>query len=496
MDHKLGFKKEKQITGRPSYPVRTLLGIYVYGYLHKIRTTRDLEKACYNNIELWWLIKGHKPCYKTIANFRKDNRKAFRNLFKLYRSFCKSLELYGRQTIAIDGSKFRAQNSMKNNFNARKIDRQLKYIETASQQYIDSLDGQDQQEAKENPGAHHRLQQLAERKLNYEQLREQLENSEERQISTTDPEARALPLKMNIVEVAYNVQSIVDDKHNMIVDYEVINEKDNDALYPMTKKAKEALDIKEGQIVTVLADKGYHKGEQLQKCHAENIDTLVAFKNKKEEDKKPHVRIDKFEYNADEDIYTCPQGQTLRKQARYPRRKDGKLVNYIDRYTVRHSICSQCPFHKECVSESQRKASQGKYIDRSEYQDAIDKNKSNVQARKEEYRRRQAIVEHPFGTIKRGWGYTYTLLKTKKKVETEFSIIFLCYNLRRTMSILGLEGLKNALKRAIWRILALISAIHPHNNKNFYHYSPALNQYQKIYYFYLTVISQTAVMLN
>ena len=115
MSTDLGFKKYKQITGRPSFPVRTLLGIYVYGYLHRTRSSRELEKSCHTNIELWWLIRGQKPCYKTIANFRKDNRKAFKSLFKLFRTFCKAMDLYGKKTVAIDGSKFRAQNSKKNN---------------------------------------------------------------------------------------------------------------------------------------------------------------------------------------------------------------------------------------------------------------------------------------------------------------------------------------------------------------------------------------------
>ena len=131
LDHDLGFNIENRVTGRPSFPLKTLHGIYIYGYLHKIRSSRDLEKACKVNIELMWLIKGHKPCYKTIANFRKDNRLAFKNLFKLFRDFCIKLDLFGKEVVAVDGSKFRTQNSMKNNFNKKKIDLHLEYIESA-----------------------------------------------------------------------------------------------------------------------------------------------------------------------------------------------------------------------------------------------------------------------------------------------------------------------------------------------------------------------------
>ena len=157
----LGFRRHTQVTGRPSFPTRTLLGIYIYGYLNRIRSSRSLAKACINNIELMWLVKGHKPCYKTIANFRKDNRKAFRKLFNLYRSFCINLELYGKEVIAIDGSKFRAQNSMKNNFNEKKINRHLEYIEKKEQEYLDGLDQEDKEI---ESTSHERLAQLAERR--------------------------------------------------------------------------------------------------------------------------------------------------------------------------------------------------------------------------------------------------------------------------------------------------------------------------------------------
>ena len=144
----LGFKSKKQRTGRPSFPLRTLLSIYLYGYLNKIRSSRDLEKACKVNIELIWLIKGHKPCYKTIANFRKDNQKAFVQLFKIYRDFCIEYGLYGKETIAVDGSKFRAQNSMKNNFNQKKLDRHIEYIESKEKEYLEALDLADRPENK------------------------------------------------------------------------------------------------------------------------------------------------------------------------------------------------------------------------------------------------------------------------------------------------------------------------------------------------------------
>ena len=466
LDHDLGFKIENRVTGRPSFPLKTLLGIYIYGYLHKIRSSRDLEKACKVNIELMWLIKGHKPCYKTIANFRKDNRQAFRNLFKLYRDFCLKLNLYGKEVIAVDGSKFRAQNSMKNNFNKKKIDRHLEYIESKQQEYLDKLDQEDNKKAIDNPTTHERLAQLEERKLKYQQLKDQLEHSEETQISTTDPDARALPLHMRIVEVSYNLQSAVDDKHNLIVDYQITNKNDHRALADMAIGVKEALHIKPNQRMTVLADKGYHTGAELQRCHDAQIDTIVAIPRKSKQldkTKPPHLQKESFNYNQSDDTYTCPDGNILLKQATYKRKdRKGNLSMTFDRYSIKHSICELCQYHKECVSSGKRKASQGRCIDRYHTDGAVQRNKVYVENNKTLYKRRQAIVEHPFGTIKRAWGYTHTLMKSIPKVETEFSIIMLCYNLRRTMSILGPDGLKSALKRAFYTLFALTASTKTH----------------------------------
>ena len=230
----LGFiLKGKSHEGKPAFESATLTGIYIYGYLHKIRSCRLLAKARQVNAELWWLTGMQKPSYKTIADFRKNNADAFKKLFKSFSKFCLDLELYGKTTIAIDGSKFRAMNSKKNNYNLKKINQHLDYIAQQKQDYLKQLDQQDTNDDK--------LKALQEREDKYTALKNELAQSDEKQISTTDPDARALPLKMSIVEVAYNLQSVVDDKHNLIVDYEVTNKNDFSALAPLSNKAKGTL---------------------------------------------------------------------------------------------------------------------------------------------------------------------------------------------------------------------------------------------------------------
>ena len=454
----LPFIQHKCHTGRPAFPNRVLIGIYVYGYLNRIRSSRQLDKACKTNVELFWLNKNLKPCYKTIANFRKDNAEGFRKLFVAFRNFCKELDLYGKQVIAIDGSKFRGQNSMKNNYNIRKINKHLEHIEDQHKAYLQSLDSNDIDEEKIN--------RLNKRRSKYLDLKAQLDNTEETQISTTDPDTRSLPLRMRIVQVGYNLQSVVDDKHNLIVDYQITNKNDHRALAPMALKAKQALGLQEDDSLTVLADKGYHTGEQMQTCHDHNINTIVAIprRPKRTDKSKPlHLRKENFVYNKQTQTYTCPNNKVLNKQATYKRKdKKGNPSGIFDRYTIQYSICKNCQFLKKCVSKSNQERHHGRYIDRYHTDTAVTKNKLQVDNNKALYKKRQAIVEHPFGTIKRQWGFDHTLMKTISKVQTEFSIIMLCYNLRRAMSILGTSTLKMALKELdliLLNITAILEAL-------------------------------------
>lgn len=447
--------------GRPAFSADILIRLYIYGYLNGVRSSRKLEAECKRNIELWWLLDQQCPNYKTIADFRKDNQEAFYNVFVLFRDFCLQQGLYGKKRVAIDGSKFRAQNSRKNNYNIRKINQHLDYIENQTQEYLSELDIEDKKDLKKLSKKEKKtFKKLKNRKKKYTKLKKKLEASGDTQISTTDADARKLPLRMKIVEVAYNIQSSVDDKHNLIVDYHVTNQTDHNALAPLAKDSREALELDEEEELIVLADKGYYNGQQMHECHENNIDTLVSPKKTNSPGKATHVRKDKFRYDKKTNQYICPQGMPLNHQGRFKRKNTkGETVNYFDRYIAFHSKCNQCPFYEDCVNASSRKNKRGRYIDRSEFDGALERNNEQVRLRKNEYRRRQAIVEHPFGTIKRQWGFTHTLMKGIQKVDAEFSLILLAYNFKRTMSIMGKKKMKKALKSLIFSNLTMTTVI-------------------------------------
>ena len=266
----LGFELQMLKTeGRPSFSTQTFLKIYLYGYLNGLRSSRKLEKESIRNIELQWLLFGLTPNYHSISDFRKDNASGLKKLFKVFVSFLKDADLIAGETIAIDGTKSRAHNSKKANFNQKKLDRHLAYIEEKTQEYLDELARNDELE-KSTTITHiqEKIERLKKNKLHYEVLEEKLKASGEPQISTTDEDSRALLVQGQVVEVSYNIQAAVDEKHKLVVATHTINRNDRNALSAIAMEAKENLGV---ETFTALVDKGYHNGREITRCKAENI---------------------------------------------------------------------------------------------------------------------------------------------------------------------------------------------------------------------------------
>lgn len=443
----LGFKSASlKGEGRPPFAPSVLLKLYLYGYLNRIRSSRRLEAECGRNTELHWLLNRLAPNYHTIANFRKDNPKALKTLFKLFVLFLRDQQLISGALMAVDGSKFRAVNSKKNNYNQKKIDRHLAYIQEKTTAYLQELDSCDAVESTNSDPlvinkekVHKQLQQLKARTEKYHLLQEQLQQSGEDQISTTDSDSRALLLHRNIVEVSYNVQAAVDAQHSLIVHVEATNCNDRNALHGV---ALEARAIVGREAVTVLADKGYHNGRELHKCAESSIVTIVPCKahiDGNENGPEPAYYVQHFSYDKEKDCYMCPAGSILFSSGAWHNKTREHSPYRFRKY--RTPDCKTCAVKRLCTG---RKG--GREIERSEYQDAVDYNNKRVLQQKELYLRRQAIVEHPFGTIKRGWGYTHTLVKGMEKVDGEMNLIALVYNLKRAMNIIGIEKLGEVLK--------------------------------------------------
>lgn len=434
---KIGFlvntlKKE----GRPSFESSLFVRLYLYGYLNGIRSSRKLERECGRNTELQWLLNGMVPNYHSIADFRKDNPEALKKLFKLFVSFLKDAELIAGETIAIDGTKSRAHNSKKANFSQKKIDRHIAYIDEKVTEYMDILataDTQDDVVKVTNVLA--KIEKLKERKIDYGLLEKQLKESGEPQISTTDPDARALLVQGQVVEVSYNIQAAVDAKYNLVVATHTINRNDRNALAVIAKEVQENLEIGN---YTALADKGYHNGKQLQQCTGANITTIVAVPdlvNSNEKGTTKAYMVTEFRYDTPTDTYTCPQGETLHTTGAWHKKTRERDSHQFKKY--RTPKCKECPVKNLCTA----RAKGGREIDRSEYADAVEANNKRYRENATLYRKRQEINEHIFGTIKRQWGYNHTNLSGLVKVNGEHALIMLVYNIKRSVNILGVPSL-------------------------------------------------------
>jgi transposase len=448
--YRLGFTNTvHKSEGRPPYAPSVLLKLYLYGYLNKIRSSRKLEKECGRNIELQWLLQNLSPNYHTIADFRKLHAVPLQNMFRLYVQFLDDAELLGKKTIGIDGSKFKAVNSKKNNYNQKKIDKHRQFIEDKTNNYLQELDELDKQE---QAGSNDELQlkkekikqgleKLQERSFKYDILQEVLDDTTDKQISTTDPDSRSIIIVKNIVEVAYNTQNAVDDKHNLIVHTQATNTNDGKALHNAATQAKQNLQLKKEDTLTVLADKGYHTGAELQHCQQDNMITHVAYK---EQSGVKHIAdeflSESFDYDKATDSYTCPAGAVLTSLGTWHNKKGEANETSFRFKTYRTNACKTCPLRTQCTKLPKR------IIQRSEYQDAVDINDNNIKQNPQYYKRRQAICEHPFGTLKRHWGFTHTLLKGLEKVNGEMNLIMFCYNFMRTKNILGFEKMMQQIK--------------------------------------------------
>lgn len=435
----LGFKDVLNTEGRPPYRSSDLLKLYLYGYKNKLRSSRRLEHACKVNLEVIWLLKGLRPSARRIAYFRKDNATAFKQAFRYFVVLLRDWELIDGETIAIDSFKIRAQNALKNNFNQKKIDRHIDYIDNKIQVYQQQLDAEDLEvDTQELQG---KIAYQVSKKDRYRTIGKQLVESGETQISLTDPDARSVVLHRNIINVGYNVQAGCDAKHKLFVNNDTGTVNDTHALSPMALDTKELLNV---DSMRTLTDKGYTTAKHLDICTKNGITPYSSPKEHSSQHNGLYPMID-FKYDKEKDNYTCPDGQILKTNGTVYDKAGHKVKHYKNR-----QACKVCPVRHLCTTNKN-----GRFIERSIYQEALEENQKRVEENPEYYRLRQQITEHQFGTLKRQWGFTYTLMKGKQHVLSEVNLMMTCYNLRRLMSILGPKELKNRLKE----LRPIISAI-------------------------------------
>jgi len=420
-------------TGRPAYHPAVLLKLYIYGYLNRIQSSRRLEREAQRNVELMWLTGRLTPDFKTIANFRKDNGRAIRKVCRQFVVLCQRLNLFSEAIVAIDGSKFKAVNNRDKNFTPAKMQRRMAQIEQSIARYLAAMDTADRAEPEvaELKKGHLRdkIAALKEQMQQLKALEVQMLASPDQQLSLTDPDARSMKSRDGGI-VGYNVQVAVEAKNHLIVAHEVINEGiDREQLRPMAEQAREATGIDE---LTVVADRGYFKSEQILDCDEAGITPIVP--KTLTSNSLADGRFDKqdFIYIASDDEYRCPAGQ--RAIQRFTTVEAGMT---LDVYWS--SACPHCPIKARCTLSPYRR------IRRWKHEAVLEAMQQRLDRQPELMRVRRQTVEHPFGTIKYWMGWTHFLTKTLSRVRTEMSLHVLAYNLKRVMRILGIRTMMRAM---------------------------------------------------
>jgi len=425
-----------EITGRPAYHPSTLLKIYIYGYLNRIQSSRRLERETQRNIELIWLTGKLMPDFKTIADFRKDNGAAIRRVCSQFIVLCRRLNLFSETIVAIDGSKFKAVNNRDKNFTDRKLQARMEQLEESIGRYLKELDRADR-----DPVAvsEERVAQLKDKiariKKQMQRLAHigaQLKRAPEGQISLTDPDARSMATSgRGTGIVGYNVQTAVDTQHHLIVAHEVTNEgHDRTQLSSIAKQACGALGAKQ---LTVLADRGYFKGEEIVQCECSGISTLIP--KPQTSNNQAMGLFDKrdFRYLPEDDEYRCPAGQ--RVIYRFTRVENGLTIH---RYWS--SACPRCPMKARCTTSQYRR------ISRWEHEAILEAMQERLNRTPNAMRLRRQTAEHPFATLKAWMGSNHFLTKTLPRVSTEMSLNVLAYNFKRVMQIVRVVPLMQAMR--------------------------------------------------
>ena len=434
----LGFDRaEPSETGRPAYLPATMLKIYVYGYLNRIQSSRRLERESHRNVELIWLTGRLMPAFKTIADFRKDNRKAIRRVCTEFVGVCRELDLFSATLVAIDGSKFKAVNSRDKNFTKNSVKRRLKKTQANIDRYLAKLDQADKDEPEIREVTAQELKhKIASMEAKMEELKgyeAEVDAHPDKQVSLTDPDSRSMMKAGGGSTVGYNVQTAVDSKHHMIAAHEVTNAPtDRQQLSSMAEQANVALKAK---TLTVIADPGYYKGEEIVDCYEAGIKALVPKTNTSPSQAKGRYSKADFRYDAEQNKYSCPAGQRL--TYRFDSVEHGMKLWVYMTYQ-----CSSCPLQSRCTT------SNAKRIKRWEKEHILDAADALLTRNPDAMRQRKRLVEHPYGTIKHWMGSTHFLMKRLPNVQTEMSLHVLAYNLRRAINVLGVPRIMEQLQAA------------------------------------------------
>jgi transposase len=428
----LGIKVEPNKVGCPQYDPKIMLKLLVYGYSYGIRSSRKLEREIHYNLSFIWLSGGLKPDFKTIAEFRRNNKAALANVLKQCARLCITLGLIEGNTLFVDGSKIRASASINNSWNEDRCSKRLEKIDTRIAQILSECEQADQSESDEAS-----LVKIKKELADNEKLRAKvadilniLKAEDKKSLNSTDPDCTKIHGRQGS-HAGYNAQTVVDEKHGLIANSDVVNE--NNDLNQFARQVGQARETLGKKPHAACADSGFSDIDELEKVDKQGIKVVVpSIRQTSDKELGPFDKSN-FKYDDASDSYMCPTGKILK--LRYRRNNRGKEQK---EYWADVGICKKCPNFGVCT-----KSSRGRKIMRllkEELRQKLERQYEQPDSQ-EIYKLRKQKVELPFGHIKHNLKVGGFLLRGIPGVKAEMSILSSCFNIARMISIIGVSGL-------------------------------------------------------
>ena len=418
---------EKQI-GNPEYHPKSMLKLLTFGYSYGIRSSRKLERAVYHNLAFIWLMGGLKPDHKTIAEFRRNNKTSLKEILKECARLCISLDIIEGNALFVDGTKIRANASIKNTWTKERSEEALRKIDERINEILSECEAADENEQDE-PSLVSMQEKLHDKnalKAKVEEILKELNETKKNSINTTDSDCG----RMNSIQgshAGYNAQAVVDEKHGLIVHADVVNE--NNDRQQFATQISQANDTLGQKCLVACADQGYSTTDELEKVDKQDIKVVVPPCEKSDIKKS-------FIYDSENDYYLCPEGHILENSGLNSDKK-----SHIYRIENK-SFCLDCSRFNTCT-----KSKHGKTVSRLLNEETRQRFESqyNEPESQEIYKLRQQKVELPFGHIKRNLGVNSFLLRGLDGAKAEISLLATCFNISRMITIFGIQGLIKAI---------------------------------------------------
>jgi transposase len=426
----LGIEVDPDKVGCPQYDPKAMLKLLVYGYSYGVRSSRKLERETHYNLSFIWLTGGLRPDHKTIAEFRRRNKSALKEVLKQCARLCMGLELIEGNTLFVDGTKVRADASIKNSWTEERCRKHLKNIDGRIEQILGECEALDEQE-KDQPSLVKMKEQLREAetlKSRVKDILEELGKEQSQSTNTTDPDCTRFRSKQGS-GAGYNAQIVVDDKHGLIVSADVVSE--NNDVNQFANQIEQAHEVLEKKCEVACADSGYADIDELEKIDEQDI-TVIVPSARQASGRQPGA-FDKsnFTYDGHKDCFICPEGHILKY-----RRTENERSRKV--YRIKRSVCSECRHFGVCT-----RSRIGRKVTRLLKEDLVEKlaKQYDRAESRQVYQLRKQKVELPFGHLKRNLKLDAFLLRGLAGVRAEMSVLASCFNITRMISIFGVAGI-------------------------------------------------------